>query len=200
MPPHSILVSTSLVALGLCTVPTALLGQTPADTLAPAASDSQPSGTDSVQRGSGASQAGADTVLQGAQRDSADTATAKAPRSAVKAGTPAATPEPADSILTAACTSATGSSRIARDLLVVVFAPEAGRAQRAAVAKSVKGKLLGAVISEPGAYYLRVPSGGGEYGLRVAADKLIQWDMVRQVGSRACPPVAPPDTARQRPS
>jgi hypothetical protein len=82
-------------------------------------------------------------------------------------------------------------------LLVIVFAPEAGAADRAAVAKAVGGTLLGSVTSgEPGAYYLRVPSGGDEYRLRVAADRLIQFDMVRQVGSRTCPPLPPLDTAR----
>ena len=39
----------------------------------------------------------------------------------------------------------------APDLLVVIFTPESGRAERAAVAKSVGGKLLGQVASEPGA-------------------------------------------------
>jgi hypothetical protein len=84
---------------------------------------------------------------------------------------------------------------------VIVFAPEATAAERAAVAKTVEGSLLGSVPSgAPGAYYLRVPSGGDEYQLRIVADKLIQLDIVRQVGSRACPPLPPPDTARQKPS
>jgi hypothetical protein len=83
---------------------------------------------------------------------------------------------------------------------VIVFAPEATAAERAAVAKAVDGSLLGSVTSEPGAYYLRVPSGGDEYRLRVAADSLIQLDMVRQVGSRACPPLQPPDTAPRKSS
>jgi hypothetical protein len=77
-------------------------------------------------------------------------------------------------------------------LLVVVFAPEAGVAERTAAARSVHGTLLGRVTSgEPGAYYLRLPSGGGgeEYRLRAAADQLILLDKVRQVGSRACPPL-----------
>jgi hypothetical protein len=82
--------------------------------------------------------------------------------------------------------------------LVVIFAPEAGAADRTAAAKSVDGTLLGPVAAgEPGAYYLGVPSGGEEYRLRVAADQLIQLAMVRQVGSRACPPLPPPDKAQQ---
>jgi hypothetical protein len=74
-------------------------------------------------------------------------------------------------------------------LLVIVFAPEATAAERAAIAKSVHGKLLGLVPSgEAGSYYLAVPSGGNEYALRVFADRLIQLDMVRQVEARSCPP------------
>jgi len=66
--------------------------------------------------------------------------------------------QPADSILAAACT---GGSSVARDLLVVVFAPDAGSKERAAAAKRVNGKLLGPVSSsEPGAYYFRVLAGG----------------------------------------
>ena len=73
---------------------------------------------------------------------------------------------------------------------MVVFAPEAGAAERAAAAKNVDGTLLGPVTSgEPGAYYLSVPSGGEEYRLRAAADQLIQSGKVRQVGTRACPPI-----------
>jgi hypothetical protein len=99
---------------------------------------------------------------------------------------PAASAEPGDSILIAACS---GGATVARDLLVVVFAPEATDEERTAAAESVEGKLLRPVSSsEPGAYYLRVPSGGGEFGLRAAADELIQLAPVRQVGSRACPP------------
>jgi hypothetical protein len=83
-------------------------------------------------------------------------------------------------------------------LLVIVFAPEARAAERAAIAKTVDGRLLGLVTSgEPGAYYLRVPSGGNEYQLRVAADRLILLGKVRQVGSRTCPPPPLPYTPRQ---
>ena len=88
----------------------------------------------------------------------------------------------------------------APDLLVVIFTPESGRAERAAVTKSVRGKLLGQAASEPGAYYLWVPSQGQEYRLRAAADQLIQLPQVRQVGTRACPPAPPADTARPGPT
>ena len=94
-------------------------------------------------------------------------------------------PQPVDSVLKAACGGPDGTL-IARDLLVVVFAEESGTRERAAAARSVKGKLIGQ--AEPGAYYLRVPRGGGEVGLRDAADQLIRLPQVRQVGSRSCPP------------
>jgi hypothetical protein len=93
-----------------------------------------------------------------------------------------------DSVLKTACSNGQSSASTAPDLLVIVFAPEAGREERAAVARSVKGKLLGTVSSmQPGAYYLRVPTGGEEHRLRAVADRLIRADLVRQVGSRACP-------------
>jgi hypothetical protein len=98
---------------------------------------------------------------------------------------------PTDSVLTAACTGPSGSASVARDLLVVVFTPEAGKQDRAAAAKRVAGKLVGPVSSQPGAYYLRVPTEGQEFRLRAAADELAQLAQVQQVGSRACPPPSP---------
>jgi hypothetical protein len=97
-----------------------------------------------------------------------------------------------DSVLGAACGRAAGSTAIARDLLVVVFAPEASQAERAAAAKSVNGKLVGS--PEAGAYYLQVPARGQEHLLRAAADQLVQLAYVRQVGSRACPALRPEPT------
>lgn len=175
-----------LLGLGLLIVPPAMVGQVPdSGSTAPAASDSQPaSHPDSV-------------LAADSTRPASDTVRPKTPGSKTTTGTTAARPEPTDSILSAAC-GAAGSTAVARDLLVVVFAPDARAAERAAVARTVDGKLLGSVTSgEPGAYYLRVPSGGDEYRLRVVADRLILLDMVRQVGSRSCPPLPPRDTARQ---
>lgn len=185
----SALLHICLLGLGLLIVPPAMVGQVPdSGSAAPAASDSQPAPRpDSVSA--------ADST-----RVRSDTVRPKTPASSIIPGTTAARPEPADSILSAAC-GAAGSAAVARDLLVIVFAPEAKAADRAAVAKTVNGKLLGSVTSAgPGAYYLRVPSGGNEYRLRVAADRLIQLNVVRQVGSRTCPPLPPPDTARQKSS
>jgi hypothetical protein len=174
-----------LLGLGFLSVPPAVVGQVPeSGNPAPAKSDSQPaSPPDSV-------------LAADSTRPASDTVRPKTPGSSTTPGTTAARPEPADSILSAACGA--GSTAVARDLLVIVFAPEAGSADRAAVAKAVGGRLLGSMNSgEPGAYYLRVPSGGNEYRLRVAADKLILLNMVRQVGSRSCPPLQRPDTVRQ---
>jgi hypothetical protein len=68
---------------------------------------------------------------------------------------------------------------------VVVFAAEAGAAERAAAARTVNGKLMGR--AEPGGHYLQVPTRGNEAGLRIAANQLSLLPQVRQVGSRACP-------------
>jgi hypothetical protein len=206
---YSTFLTTWLLGLGLLIGPTASSAQVPAsDSTAQAASDSLPALSDSM-RSSGASQEAGDSA-QRARPDSAsaadstpatsDTVPSKPHGSATTSDTAATHTEPADSILRAACSGAAGSTAVARDLLVIIFAPEATAAERVAVAKAVDGSLLGSVTSEPGAYYLRVPSGGDEYRLRVAADSLIQLDMVRQVGSRACPPLQPPDTAPRNPS
>jgi hypothetical protein len=105
------------------------------------------------------------------------------------------TAPPVDSILTAACGASGSANTTAPDLLVVTFAPETERVERVAAARSVQGRLLGAVPSEPGAYYLRVPTEGQEFRLRAAADQLIRSDVVRQVGSRTCPSAISPDTS-----
>jgi hypothetical protein len=190
---HSTLPATWLLGLSLLIAPRATSGQVPA--------------SDSTS--TGASPASSDTVLPQAQPDSVsktDSTRAASdtvhPPGAGKATTSDTTnppTAPSDSILRAACSGPAGSAPVARDLLVVVFAPETGAAERTAAVKSVDGTLLGPLTTgEPGAYYVRVPSGGGgeEYRLRAAADRLIQLDMVRQVGSRACPPLPPPNQAR----
>jgi hypothetical protein len=175
-----------LLGLGLLSVPPAMLAQAPdSGSTAPAASDSQPASHSDSVPAADSTRAGSDTVRP------------KTPGSSPTPATSAARPEPVDSILSAACAAA-GSTAVARDLLVIVFAPEARAADRATVAKTVDGRLLGSVTSGgPGTYYLRVPSGGNEYRLRAAADRLILLDMVRQVGSRTCPPPPPADKARK---
>ena len=205
---YSTLLTTSLLGSGLLIGPTASSAQVSAsDSAARATPDSQPALSDSM-RSSGASRGAGDSAQRalpdsasaaGSTRSATDTVRPKAPGTDTTSATTAARPEPVDSILTAACRGA-GATAVARDLLVIVFAPEATAAERAAVAKAVDGSQLGSVTSEPGAYYLRVPSGGDEYRLRVAADSLIQLDMVRQVGSRTCPPLQPPDTAPRKSS
>ena len=197
---HSIFLPTWLLGLSLLMVPRATFGQAPASDSTAVKSDSQPPLADSGQT-TGAAPAYSDTVLQRAHPDSvsktdstrtaSDTAHPPGAGKAAASDTATRPAAPRDSILGAACGGPAGPATVARGLLVVVFAPEAGAAERAAAAKSVHGTLLGRVTSgEPGAYYLRVPSGGGgeEYRLRAAADQLILLDKVRQVGSRACPP------------
>ena len=189
----SALLHTCLLGLGLLIIPPVMVGQVPdSGSPAPATSDSQSASHPDSVLAADSTRAGSDTVRPKTPGSS--------PTPGTTPGTTAARPEPADSILRAAC-GAAGSTAVARDLLVIVFAPEASAADRATVAKTVDGRLLGSVTSAGrGAYYLRVPSGGNEYRLRVAADRLILLDMVRQVGSRTCPPLPPPDTARKKSS
>jgi len=121
----------------------------------------------------------ADTIRLPAAADSSKSARAVQPASV-------------DSVLSSAC-SDPAAGTIAQDLLVVLFAPEAGSRERAAVARSVRGKLLSS--PEPGVYYIRLRPGGGAAGLRAAADQLSRMPEVRQVGSRSCPPPSSSDTA-----
>ena len=197
--------------------PVTALGQTQAgDSTVRSPRDSSPAQTDSAANSVSAGDSGsADTTRSASDssqpaisEDSAgspggrgipDTARARGAVDSVQPAA-AATPPPTDSILSAACSGSAGAMTTAPDLLVVIFTPESGRAERAAVTKSVRGKLLGQVASEPGAYYLWVPSQGQEYRLRAAADQLIQLPQVRQVGTRACPRAPPADTARPRPT
>jgi len=160
----------------------------PSDTSARAATDSLAARRDT------ASLAGRDTTdtLSRPRRDSVPDSLRTAPSAPARAGTARARSDsvpaaPVDSVLSAACGGAGGSPTVARDLLVVVFAPKTGSAERAAAAKSVDGKLVGS--AEPGAYYLQVPAKGQEHLLRAAADRLVQLGYVRRVGSRACPAV-----------
>ena len=216
----STLLITCLLGLGLSIDPSAAAGQVTASDTNGAAADSQsaPADTagasvDSVPGAATASDtttagdtvasdttAGSDTTSAADTTTSRDT-TAGSDTTAVRdttGGSATATAEPGDSILNAACS---GSVTVARDLLVIVFAPGAGKGERSAAAESVDGKLLGPVGSgEPGAYYLRVHSGGDEYQLRTAADQLIQQANVRQVGSRACPPPTPSEKVPEKSS
>ena len=130
---------------------------------------------------------GSDSVPAAGSADTARSPSDSLPQAA--AGDTAPPAAPVDRTLSAACGGPGGSAAIARDLLVVVFAPEASARERAAAAESVGGKVLGP--AEPGAYYIKLPAGGGEAGLRAAADQLSLVTVVRQVGSRACPPTPP---------
>ncbi len=206
----------ALCLLGLTTPGTAF-GQTPAgDSTARSPRDSSPALTDSAANSaSTGDSASADTTRSASdssqpatrenpagapgEQGAPDTARARGAVDSIKPAA-AAAPPPTDSILSSACSSSAGPTSTAPDLLVVTFTPETGKADRAAAARSVKGRLLGQAVSEPGAYYLWVPAAGQEYRLRAAADQLIQQPQVRQVGSRACPPAPPADTTRPGPT
>ena len=197
---YSILLAAWLPGFALLIDPTAATGQAPApDTAARAAPDSQRTVGDSGQKTDTAKatadtvKATTDTVAQRARPDS--TPRSDTTRASASPAPPSTSPEPRDSILSAACG---GAAPVARDLLVVLFAPEAVARERTAAAKSVAGILLGpAGAGEPGAFYIRVPAGGSEFQLRHASDQLILLPQVRQVGSRACPPPARPEPTRE---
>jgi hypothetical protein len=196
---HGIVLALSVSVSQLLIVPPAASAQTPAtDTTAPAPSDTTARAPlDSLAAGADtASLAARDTTDTASRSDSVPDSLRTAPSAPARGGSVRARSDsvpaaPVDSVLTAACNGA-GSITIARDLLVVVFAPEAGPVERAAAAKSVDGKLVGS--AEPGAYYLQVPARGQEHLLRAAADELVQLAYVHQVGSRACPAVRPKPT------
>jgi hypothetical protein len=206
---YSTVLATCSLGLSLLVTSTPSAGQTPTSDPTAASPETttqgEPARTDTFPD-SGSSDTTPDSVQPPGQTDSASAldSTGLAPGSArrdtaankTKADTTAAFSAPRDSILDVACSGPGGSTRVARDLLVVVFAPESGHRERTAVAKSVEGKLLGPVSSgELGGYYLRVPTGGNEYRLRTAADQLIQLAEVKQVGSRSCPPLPSPGKA-----
>jgi hypothetical protein len=112
---------------------------------------------------------------------------------------------PADTTLAAAC-QGVRSGGVAANLLVVVFRPEAPEKELAAVAKAVGGTLLGTVPGGDGsAYYVRVPAEGDDHRLAAAADQVIRYQPVQQVGPTVCPSVAvapppPPADTTKRPS
>jgi len=195
MPAYQIRITLCLLALG---TPAVTWGQSGvADSSVSSPSDSSRAPIDTVGDTT-ASQDSLRTRSQSAD-SAADTARAAGTRDSTG---PAAMSVPlVDSILARACSGSTGST--APDLLVVTFAAEAGPADRASVARSVHGKVLGPVTGEPGAYYVGVPAQRQESRLRAAADELIRSQSVHQVGSRICPPLptadtSGPDTAAQR--
>jgi hypothetical protein len=209
MPPHSITLATGLWALSMLFAPARMLCQEPgSDSTSSVSPESQATSSDSGQQ-NGTPGRSLDTLGRIPSdtpgevnrppvapdslpsKGEADSTKTKADTTR-KADSSAALLAPRDSILTAACTTPSGSASVARDLLVVVFTPDASQRERTAAAKHVAGKLLGPVRSgEVGAYYLRVPTGGQEFRLRAAADELARLAQVQQVGSRACPPSAP---------
>lgn len=207
---HHIVFAFWLVASSLVVLPPTVAGQeSQADSATTPFPDSQPALSDSALAGdsvtladstpSPADSLGPPQVGQAdSGRSARDSTGVPATADSTKARAAAAPAAPVDSILTAACAGAEGSSSVAPNLLVVVFTAESGPAQRAAAARSIKGKLVGRAT--PVGYYIQVPGGGGEMSLRAYADQLSQLRQVRQVGSRACPPISSSRSVPQRPS
>lgn len=197
---HHIVLALSVSLYQVLIVPPPVSGQVPArDSTARPTTDSvaAPADTGSITRADTVDSiplAGSDTVPASGSADTtrstsdSGAAATREPARRPAAAVPAA---PVDSVLSAACGGPRGSATIARDLLVLVFAPEAGQAERTAAANSVNGRLTGS--GEPGVYYVRLPGGGGEAALRAATDNLSRLPQVRQVGTRACPDL-PGDT------
>ena len=192
---HIILALSVLLCQVLIFLPTAS-GQAPAiDTTARLATDSMAASGDTglIARADTLDSIPRAGVNSGSVGDRADTtrttpdSVAPTTRDSTRRPAAAMPAAPVDSILSAACGGRSGATSIARDLLVLVFAPEAGPAERAAAAKRVNGRLTSS--GEPGVYYVRLPRGGGEAELRAAADDLSRLPQVRQVGTRACPPL-----------
>jgi hypothetical protein len=141
----------------------------------------------------------APSVADTTRRTPGDTAAAPAPQPPGQTSV-----MPADTTLAAAC-QGVRSGGVAANLLVVVFRPEARQKELAAVAKAVGGTLLGTVPGDGSAYYLRVPAEGDDHQLAAAADQVIRYQPVQQVGPTVCPtvavaPPAPPADTTKRPS
>jgi hypothetical protein len=212
MSSHSIFAATWLLGLLLLIAASEAFCQAPADSAAVSADSGRgrtdsvsttgafPNPSDGVRIGSDTVRAGSDSAValdstsppDSSLRDSAtadaglpsDTLRPRVDTNSIKTDTLARIQAPRDSVLAVACRGPAGPRSIAQDLLVIVFAPDATAEERAAAATTVRGKLVSS--PEPGALYLRVPTGGDEYRLRDAADQLALLPQVREVGSRAC--------------
>ncbi len=154
----------------------------------------RPLGVDSAR--AAAADTGRKAPADSAARPANDSAAARPPQ-------PPAPVEvmPVDSTLSAAC-GGVRAGGVAANILIVVFRPESSKGDLAAVAKAVGGTLVGTVpAAEGAAYYLQVPAEGDEHRLGAAADQVIRYQPVQQVGPAVCPAApqagnpARPDTA-----
>jgi hypothetical protein len=173
-----------LVGLGTFAIgrATPCVAQERADSVRPPAADSaRPAPADTARKAS------ADSSV----RPASDTTSSSRP------APPPAVVEvmPVDTTLTAAC-GGVGPGGVAANLLIVVFRPDAPKQELAAVVKAVRGTLVGTVPSGDGsAFYLRVPVEGDEHRLGAAADEVIRYQPVQQVGPAVCPRAPPPASA-----
>jgi hypothetical protein len=163
--------------------------QLPATDSTSVKSDSGVVSTDSAGTSLGESSLRDSAATADTAKISSDTLRPRSNPAPMKPDTVAPVKAPRDSILDVACSGAAGPRTLARDLLVVVFAPDATAEERATASATVRGKVVGS--PEPGMFYLRVPANGDEYRLRAAADQLSLLPQVRRVGNRACPAIGP---------
>jgi hypothetical protein len=79
------------------------------------------------------------------------------------------------------------ADRVSADVLLVTFRSRSTPAEREAAVKRVKGTIVAPDPNDPASAYVRVPSEGNEFRLRVIADRLIRAPVVKEVGSVQCP-------------
>lgn len=73
------------------------------------------------------------------------------------------------------------------DVLLVTFRARSTPAEREATVKGVKGTIVAPDPTDPASAYVRVPSDGNEFALRVIADRLIRAPTVKEVNAVECP-------------
>ena len=73
------------------------------------------------------------------------------------------------------------------DVLLVTFRARSTPAEREATVKGVKGTIVAPDPTDPASAYVRVPSDGNEFVLRVIADRLIRAPTVKEVNAVECP-------------
>ncbi len=79
------------------------------------------------------------------------------------------------------------SDPVSADVLLVAFRARSTPAEREAAVKGVKGTIVAPDPTDPASAYVRVPSEGNEFVLRVLADRLIRAPAVKEVGAVQCP-------------
>ena len=80
-----------------------------------------------------------------------------------------------------------GSDPVSTDVLLVTFRSRTTPAEQDATIKAAKGTIVAPDPTDPGSAYVRFPTDGNEFALRVAADRLIRAPAVKEVDAVECP-------------